>query len=259
MITSLVICTIGFHNTVWFVSLGYTASIAAFCVIIAYQSHGKPLHLVSVLQLGILFAWAVRLGSFLFRREYNMHYQKATAERTTRAQNLPWFVKSFIWLSVSLLYVCMFAPAALVAIKNIHNQEQLAWAGILVMASGLALEVMADHQKAVYKKAHPGSCIQMGLYRSVCRYPNYLGEVTVWIGSYIVGITAYQSAFHWIVSTIGLVCICLIMVGSTKRQEKQHIQRYGDQEDFREWARTVPVLIPFVPLYSLQRMKVYLE
>jgi steroid 5-alpha reductase family enzyme len=93
-----------------------------------------------------------------------MYYQKATAERTTQAQNLPWFIKSFIWLCVSLLYiVCMFAPAALVAIRNVHNQEPLSWAGVLVMAIGLALEVMVDCQMAVYKKAHPCGCIQTGL------------------------------------------------------------------------------------------------
>ena len=61
------------------------------------------------------------------------------------------------------------------------------------------------------------------------------------------------------VALIGLVCIVLIMMGSTKRLEKQQDGRYGEQLAYQKYAQSVPVLFPFVPIYSLKNVRVYLE
>ena len=57
----------------------------------------------------------------------------------------------------------------------------------------------------------------------------------------------------------GLVCIVLIMIGSTKRLESSQNDRYGARDDFQQYTRTVPVLVPFVPIYSLRNVRVFLE
>ena len=49
------------------------------------------------------------------------------------------------------------------------------------------------------------------------------------------------------------------MMGSTKRLEKQQDGRYGQQPAYQEYVRSVPVLFPFVPIYSLKNVRVYLE
>ena len=60
------------------------------------------------------------------------------------------------------------------------------------------------------------------------------------------------------VSAIGLVSIQLIMVGSTRRLELKQDARYGDREDYRTYVHTVPVLFPFVHVFSLKNAKLYL-
>ena len=57
---------------------------------------------------------------------------------------------------------------------------------------------------------------------------------------------------------IGLACIVLIMLGSTKRLEEEQNQRYGDRPEFQDYVRRVPILIPYVPVYSFKSLHVYL-
>lgn len=63
----------------------------------------------------------------------------------------------------------------------------------------------------------------------------------------------------WVASLAGLICIVLIMMGSTKRLEHSQDSRYGDQPEYRAYIQSVPVLFPFVPVYSLKNVRVFLE
>ena len=49
------------------------------------------------------------------------------------------------------------------------------------------------------------------------------------------------------------------MIGSTKRLEKSQGERYGALPEYQDYIRRVPVLFPFVPVYTLQNVRVYLE
>ena len=59
---------------------------------------------------------------------------------------------------------------------------------------------------------------------------------------------------------IGLVCIVLIMLGSTKRLESSQQERYGA---LRRISDLIDALFrycfPFVPVYTLKTIRVYLE
>jgi steroid 5-alpha reductase family enzyme len=74
-----------------------------------------------------------------------------------------------------------------------------------------------------------------------------------------MGIVFYDSLLKWIVSLIGIICIVLIMMGSTKRLEHAQDERYGRQPEYQKYVRAVPVLFPFVPVYTLKNIRVYLE
>jgi hypothetical protein len=74
-----------------------------------------------------------------------------------------------------------------------------------------------------------------------------------------MGITFYSTPLVWIGSLAGLVCIFLIMFGSTRRLERAQDRRYGDLPDYQQYIRSVPVLFPYVPVYTLKNIRVYLE
>ena len=48
------------------------------------------------------------------------------------------------------------------------------------------------------------------------------------------------------------------MLGSARRLELKQAERYGSDPAYQAYVRTVPILIPLLPLYSLRQLKIYL-
>jgi steroid 5-alpha reductase family enzyme len=258
---ALVISSIGFYRVVYFISIGYALSIVAMAVMSPVR-HFENLAWASALQNILLVLWGVRLGIYLVQREYRASYRKELADIHQRSAGMSWITKIFIWASVSVLYVLMFSPSLFSLITLPVNTSWIfnfvQAAGLILMGGGLVLEAMSDKQKADFKSRYPKQYCDVGLYRWV-RCPNYLGEIAFWFGNWVMGILLYNSPLKWIASSVGLVCIVLIMMGSTKRLENTQDKRYGNQIKYQKYIRTVPVLFPFIPIYSLKKVRVFLE
>ena len=250
--------------------IGYTLSVVAFCALTLFwrtsrQSSSSPtrgISFISSVQLAVLAVWAMRLFYFIAKRDGSPHYQNAVKEQVAKAQKMSLFVKGMVWASVSVLYCTMFAPAAIVALHKASHLNYgaitIAVTGLMVQTLGFILEMAADRQKSLFKRNHPNECIRTGLF-AIVRYPNYLGEILVWLGSFICGTSCYHKIWQWIAALIGLACITLIMIGSTKRLEAKQQERYSHCKSFQVWTSTVPILVPFLPVYTLQSTRVYLE
>lgn len=258
---ALVISAIGFYRALYFINIGYAFTIVAM-VIVTVMRQAENLSLVPVLQNVFLLLWGLRLGIYLVRREFQAAYQKQSTKTHQGFAGVPWGIKIVIWVSVSILYVLMFSPSLfrLTAIPATTS-----WAlylsqgvGLLLMGSGLILEAMADKQKADFKARFPQKYCDVGLYSWV-RCPNYFGEIIFWVGNWVVGMMFYTTLLKWLVSLVGVICLVLIMMGSTKRLEKAQDERYGDRPEYQQYVRAVPVLFPFVPVYSLKKVRVLLE
>jgi steroid 5-alpha reductase family enzyme len=258
---ALLISAIGFYRAVYFISIGYAFSIVAMAIVMPIR-HLDSLWWVSVLQNGLLVLWGLRLGIYLVRREYQASYRKEMTNVQDRSSGMAWWTKVIIWISVSLLYVTMTSPAlfGLVAVSGSTSwvSTLLPLLGLLIMSGGFILETVADQQKSTFKASSPHQYCDVGSYRWV-RCSNYLGEILFWVGNWTIGLVIYDSPMKWTVGLVGVVCIVLIMMGSTKRLESSQDARYGDQDEYQKYIRTVPVLFPFAPLYSLKNVRVYLE
>ncbi len=258
---ALVISSIGFYRVVYFISIGYAFSIVAMGIITPVR-HFESLTWALALQNIFLVLWGIRLGFYLVQREVRESYRKELKNIHQRTAGMSWMIKVLIWVSVSLLYVLMFSPSlfGLIALpgssSRIYDLTQIA--GLLLMGGGLVLEALSDKQKSDFKAKFPEKYCNVGLYRWV-RCPNYLGEIIFWLGNWVMGIMIYDTPLRWVAGLIGIACIVLIMMGSTKRLENTQDERYGDQPEYQNYIRTVPVLFPFVPVYSLKNVRVYLE
>lgn len=258
---ALAISSIGFYRVVYFISIGYACSIAAMAVITPVRQLDS-LTWTSALQNIFLVLWGLRLGIYLVQREFQASYREELTNIHKRSAGMTWRIKILIWLSVSLLYVLMFSPSLFALLSSTTFSPWLVFliqvAGLALMGGGLILEAMSDRQKSEFKAKFPQKYCNVGLYRWV-RCPNYFGEITFWVGNWIMGVLFYDTPMKWLASLIGVVCIILIMMGSTKRLEKSQDERYSNQSDYREYIRTVPVLFPLVPIYSLKKVRVFLE
>lgn len=256
---ALVISAVGFVRLVYFMTIGYAFSISAMAAA-TLALFGAQATWPAILHAALLGVYGLRLGVFQIVRERSPAYRLELEEIEARNKNVGTGVRVGIWISVSLLYMLMYLPGLFNLAAGAHSGAgfALAIAGPFIMLGGILLEAAADHQKSAYKREAPKRFCDIGLYRLV-RCPNYLGEILFWVGSFIAGAGAFAHWLHWATAAAGLVCIVLIMVGSTKRLEKKQMERYGADPEFQAYIQSVPVLIPFVPVYSLQKVRVYLE
>jgi len=247
-IVSCLCSALGFYKFVWFLSVGYGLSIAVEGIVLLMMFKTN-LTLISIILCILCIIYGVRLSMFLFIREKSSGY--ANNIKPTNEKKMPIFTKLGIWLPCALIYVCDVSPI-LYRLQNKKNDIIFGLIGIIFSVTGVILEALADQQKTNFKKKDPKAFCDVGLFKIV-RCPNYLGEITFWLGIFISGLPIYQGILQWIAAVFAIVSITFIMISAASNIEKKHEKNYGNNEKYRDYAKKTPILIPFVPIYSLMK------
>lgn len=253
VVVSALVTALGWIRQTWFFSVGYACSVVAMVAVTIVVAGGR-LTALAGLQLVLLAVWGLRLAVFLLTRERAASYAKRPeADRATMSAP----VRLAIWIMCLLLYPAMVTPAVLAAQAS---GPAGAWTvvsvvGLALLAGGILVEALADRQKQRAKAVDPARFVSTGLYGWV-RVPNYLGEIMVWLGSLLAGAYALTTPLRWVVALLGFGCLVFIMLGATRRLERTQTERYGEESAFQTYVSTVPVLVPWVPVYSVRALPV---
>lgn len=247
---AMLISAIGFKKYVWFISLGYGFSIAGEGLLMLIL-FGKSLTLGTALCCVVFILYGCRLGGYLaFREAKSASYNNNMTGEIK--QDVPFGVKIAIWITCALLYVLEILPV-FYRLNNGSGTNTWTWIGLAVMLCGIALESAADLQKNKAKKTNPRRFVDTGLYRLV-RCPNYLGEMLFWTGVVLSGIGAV-TGWQWLLALIGYVGIIFVMFSGARRLEIRQNKNYGGDPEYQKYVKTVPILVPFIPLYSVEKYK----
>lgn len=254
LIVTLAISAIGWKKFLYFISIGYGFSIAG-CAVAMAIAFSDVLTLPTALLCLVLFAYGCRLGGYLLIREMkSASYRKALAEN---AKEDGYSIGAYlaVWISCAFLYVAEVYP---VASRLANTSAGLpvnglwAWVGLVVMVMGVVLESAADAQKTAAKKANPKRFVDTGLYRMV-RCPNYFGEMVTWTGCLIVCFGACCNFWQWFISLLGYIGIVYIMFSGARRLEIRQNKNYGSDPEYQSYVRKTPILVPFLPIYSVEK------
>ncbi len=195
----------------------------------------------SFLLLALVFIWAVRLGTFLFRRIHK-------AGKDDRFDDLkPSFFRFLNVWTIQGLWVSFTAAAAWVAMASANRValDVFAGLGFLAWAVGFAIEVVADAQKSCFNAdpTNRGKFIQSGLW-SRSRHPNYFGEILLWLGVAVIALPVLQG-WQWValISPV-FVTVLLTRVSGIPLLEQKADKKWGGQPDYEEYKKKTPVLIP---------------
>jgi steroid 5-alpha reductase family enzyme len=195
----------------------------------------------SILLLVLVVIWAIRLGTFLFRRI------KKAGKDDRFDEIKPSFIRFLNVWTIQGLWVTFTMAAALVAITTTNRKELDLFAiiGFLVWVFGFTLEIVADSQKSRFS-ANPenkGKFIQTGLW-SRSRHPNYFGEIMLWVGVAVIALSVLQG-WQW-VALISPVFVTLLItrVSGVPLLENKADKKWGGQEDYEAYKKRTPVLIP---------------
>ena len=193
---------------------------------------------------GMVVVWALRLGSFLFRRVRRVGQDA----RFDGIKADP--VRFFMAWTLQGLWVLLTMACALAIITGIER-EPIGWvaiAGIVVWVAGFALEVVADRQKSAFKQdpANEGRFITSGLW-AWSRHPNYFGEIVLWTGIAVMALPVL-SGWRWATLISPVFVVLLLTRGSgIPILEARAEKRWGNEAEFQEYIRNTPVLVPRPP------------
>ncbi len=264
-VLALVVSSVGFYKYVYFISLGYGFSVAAMGIAMFFVFF-EVQNWVTILMCILFIVYGCRLGGYLLVRELKSSSYRNTMKKEIKdGKSMKFVAKLSIWISCALLYVFQVSPL-LFRLQNkqletaasnaelIETTDVIAIIGAVIMLLGIILESLADFQKSKAKQKNPNRFCDSGLYRMV-RCPNYLGEVLFWTGVFVSGITVYGSVWQWITAAFGYICIVYIMFGGARRLELRQNRNYGNDPEYQEYIKKTPILIPFIPLYSVAKHK----
>ena len=252
-LVAFAISAIGFKNYIWFFSIGYGLSIAGIGALLL-ALYGKSMTLGVLLCCIIWVVYGIRLGGYLAYRELKLKtYHKHLGDDIKDSKTIPMGAKISIWIFCAVLYITMVSPI-FYRLSNNSGSNVWTYIGAALMLAGFLMETVADQQKKAAKAVNPHRYVDTGLYRFV-RCPNYLGELILWTGVLISGIGALSGIGQWVMAIIGYLGIVYVMFSGARRLELRQNKTYGSDPEFIKYSTSVPIMIPFIPLYSVEKYK----
>lgn len=251
---SAAVSAVGWIYFIYFFSIGYGFGISALAVATAILFH-DVITLPIALLCGVLFVYGIRLALYLLLRERRSASYKKILYQPENTAKKPLFVMFMIWISCALLYVGQMSPATF----YLHNlaagapvNPTWAWIGAVIATLGVVIEMVADAEKSAAKRINAHRFVDTGLYRIV-RCPNYFGEVLMWTGSFVVCFGSCCTAWQWVIATLGYIGIVYVMFSGARRLELRQQETYGAMPEFQAYIKRTPLIIPFVPIYSVAK------
>ena len=255
LIVSLALCAPGFKKYVYFFSIGYGFAVAGIGVTLMILFR-DALTWGTIAACVLFVFYGIRLGGYLLIREIrSAEYHKFLDGEVKKNSAVPIGVQICIWLACGILYFLQTSPV-LFRLMNGQGADTATAVGVILMAAGILLEIGADAQKTAAKKTNPGRFVDTGLYRLV-RCPNYLGELVLWTGVLIIGLPILTGSFQWTIALLGYLGIIYVMFSGARRLELRQNRNYGDDPEYQEYVKTVPIMVPFIPLYSVAGWKLF--
>ena len=189
----------------------------------------------------MIFIWAGRLGSFLFRRihaaggDQRFDHIKVSSSRF------------FVAWTLQGAWVVMTSCAALTAILSADQTAVgvIYVIGAVMWVAGFAIEVMADQQKSRFRAdpANDGRFINVGLWAR-SRHPNYFGEILLWAGIAVMAIP-YLSSTQWVVMLSPLFVYALLTrISGIPTLARRGQQLWGDDPTYQAYVANTPRLLP---------------
>lgn len=132
-------------------------------------------------------------------------------------------------------------------------------AALALWAGAFGLEVTADRQKSAWRAEkdageHDEKFVNRGVWASVCQHPNYLGEVHLWVGQFLLSFTALNSAAGRayfgpyalpLAAASPLLEFGLIRyISGVPLLQKSMNEKLGDDPEYKKYKATTPRFWP---------------
>jgi steroid 5-alpha reductase family enzyme len=136
---------------------------------------------------------------------------------------------------------------------------------LVIYATGLLTETIADYQKWTWKQTNPGKFCNAGLW-SFSQHPNFFGNFLIWSGITVMNVPALIEPIHsdgtlvtkiasvlWayrkaILAMLSPAFLWMFFNGQARGDigsgVEESLKRYGNDAEFQEYIEKVPLFVP---------------
>jgi len=220
---------------------GSLTYITAISFALYSTNTSQNLDLGSLIIGAAIIIWAVRLGSFLFMR---IHKDKKDGRFDSIKTS---FSQFFMTWTLQGMWVFICSSAALVAIANPTGVviNIVFFIGLALFVLGFAVEVIADNQKTRFRSIpeNKDQFINEGLWAR-SRHPNYFGEITLWTGITVMGISTFEGMNYLAIFSPIFSYLLLVYVSGVRMLEFRGHKKWGHLDEYNSYKKITPKLIP---------------
>ena len=223
-------------------------SVAAPLMMTGYAIHVGADTLPVILMQVAVWYWAIRLTGNWAYTFPNLDKQDWRYDMYKERFPRLWHIVNFTGINLMptiVVFLAMIPGFLLIEYSPLFqiNADIFTWLGFIICLSAATLQLVSDTQAHRFRKAHRGEVCTIGLW-SRSRHPNYLGEILMWWGVYMIFLTLAGDMPGWkeiLIPAIGaLANTCLFVFISIPMMEKRQI---ANKPAYAEYRRRVRVLI----------------
>lgn len=201
-----------------------------------------------VLMLVAVWYWAIRLTANWAYTFPNLNKQDWRYDMYKEKFPRLWHIVNFTGINLMptiVVFLAMVPGFLLIGVSAavpVHA-DIMTWFGFLVCIAAATLQLVADTQAHRFRRNHRGEVCMRGLW-NISRHPNYLGEILMWWGIYIIYLTVAYGNHSWEMILLpaagALANTCLFVFISIPMMEKRQI---ANKPGYSEYRRKVRMLI----------------
>ena len=212
---------------IWFV---YTTS-----------NHIGGFNIANLIIVMLITIWAIRLGTFLFRRVHKDGEDKRFRTIKTSASQF------FMTWTFQGMWVSICSMCAITAISSDTGLilNPLFYISLFLFLVGFSIEVIADYQKTVFRSVdgNRDNFISTGLW-SKSQHPNYFGEILLWSAVALMSFSSLSGTQYLTLISPIFTYVLLVYISGVRMLDDMGNKKWGHLEEYKKYKESTPVLFP---------------
>ena len=187
----------------------------------------------------LISIWAIRLGSFLFSRIHKDGEDKRFRSiKTSPSQFFMTWTLQGMWVSI-----CSMCAITGISSSEVLVLNPLFYLGFILFLIGFSIEVIADHQKTVFRaiKENKDKFISTGLW-SKSQHPNYFGEILLWSSIAIMSFSSLSGTQYLTMISPIFTYVLLVYISGVRMLDDMGNKKWGHLEEYKQYKQNTPVL-----------------
>lgn len=220
-------------------------SVAPPLMLTGYAIHCGAFSFPVLLMLVAVWCWAIRLTGNWAYTFPNLNKQDWRYDMYKERFPRLWHIVNFTGINLMPTIVVFLAmiPGFLLIGMSAASPLQAniwTWLGFFVCISAATLQLISDTQAHRFRREHRGEVCTVGLWNR-SRHPNYLGEILMWWGIYLlyltIGLSEHSLGVVLLPAVGALVNTCLFVFISIPMMEKRQLANKPGYADYRKKVR----------------------